>query len=810
MSPADAAITRLRDLSRKVFRKNTRANADRDAYPRSLHARATGPLMEQLEPRVMLSATIWTQQFGSTADDYPQSVALDGSGNSYVAGYTYGDLDGVSQGNADAFLTKIDSMGSVLWTKQFGTSEYDYGEGVAVDGSGNIYVVGETEGDLVGTNAGEADVFIRKFNSSGATLWTRQFGTPEYDWSPAVAVDGSGSVYVVGDTGGDLGGPNAGTRDDMFLRKYNSSGTEQWTKQFGTNKDEDADDVAVDSSGKIYVTGDTDGAFKGKNAGEDDVFLRKFNAAGKTLWTKQFGTPKDDDVERVAIDDSGNIYLAGDTEGDLAGRNKGDDDGFLRKFSPSGATLWTRQFGTAQDEDTEGVAVDGAGRAYVVGNTQGSMSGANAGEDDIYVRKFSSSGGTLWTRQFGTSADDDAQAIALDGNGNAYVAGDTEGDLGGTNAGFDDAFLAKVGPDMDLYDRDNAQDLGGMGNAVQTVKGEIGKTSTNEDYNDWYEFHMTGRRKITATLTGLKKDANLQLCDSTGTVLKTAKKSGTSNEKIVFNATPTDPDSTNTYYLRVYSKSKKKTKYTLTVKAVLDNEIVSADTAKNLGTPGSKAKVQEGKIGGVDMDDWYKFTVTGIKKVVVALDQLKAGTATGFNLLEDTGGGTTNVLLGTTHNSSGPGMRTEMSKVLAAGTYYVSLDTVETTNSAYRLKVQAKGDKDLAKRSQAQDVGTLGSTTTTTTGQAGREDRSDWYKFTVKKTRVVTATLKDLNGNMDLMLYAGDGDFIAQSTNAGTTNEVISETLPAGSYYARVLVPGTESLNSMITYALDLVALPEV
>ena len=94
---------------------------------------------------------------------------MDGSGNVYVTGYTNGGLDGnTSAGGSDIFLVKYDSAGTKQWTRQLGTASDDYGEGVAVDGSGNVYVTGGTLGGLDGnTSAGGADIFLVKYNSDG-------------------------------------------------------------------------------------------------------------------------------------------------------------------------------------------------------------------------------------------------------------------------------------------------------------------------------------------------------------------------------------------------------------------------------------------------------------------------------------------------------------------------------------------------------------------------------------------------------------------------------------------------------------------
>ena len=163
----------------------------------------------------------WTRQLGTSYWDEGTGVSVDSNGNVYTTGWTLGDLDGnKNAGNHDMFLTKYNTDGIKQWTRQLGSTSRDEGCGISVDSIGNAYVAGFTYGNLDGnTNSGAANMFLTKYNTDGDKLWTCQLGTASGEYGYGVSVDGSGSAYVTGFTRGNLGGnTNAGGKD-MFLIK---------------------------------------------------------------------------------------------------------------------------------------------------------------------------------------------------------------------------------------------------------------------------------------------------------------------------------------------------------------------------------------------------------------------------------------------------------------------------------------------------------------------------------------------------------------------------------------------------------------
>ena len=394
----------------------------------------------------------WNKQLGTSEADIAYGIAADGSGNVYITGYTQGGLDGNSNtGVNDIFSVKYDSSGIKQWTRQLGTSTFDTAYGVAVDNSGNVYITGYTQGGLDGnTSAGNKDIFLMKYDSAGTKQWTKQLGTSGVDIAYGVAVDGGGNVYITGETNGGLDGNTNTGEYDVFLVMYDSLGTKQWTRQFGSSYSDIGRGVAVDGSGNIYITGETVGGLDGNtNAGSYDMFLVKYNSSGAKQWTKQLGDLYSNSSSGVAVDGIGNIYIIGDIVDGLDGNTAaGDYDMCLVKYTSSGAKQWTKQLGSSMSDNAQGIAVDGSGNVYITGGTSGGLDGnSNTGMNDIFLVKYDSSGTKQWTRQLGTSTIDFAYGVAVDGSGNVYITGETSGDLdGNSNTGMNDIFLVKYDP----------------------------------------------------------------------------------------------------------------------------------------------------------------------------------------------------------------------------------------------------------------------------------------------------------------------------------------------------------------------------
>ncbi len=284
-----------------------------------------------------------------------------------------------------------DSFGQTeQWSVQFGGSSSDGSHGIVVDSLGNVYVTGTTEGDLFDTPAGESDAFIAKYDTNGNPVWAKQFGSDLSDGGNSVAVDSSGNVYVTGNTSGSLFGIISG-KSDAFIAKYDTNGNPVWAKQFGSDLRDIGFGIAVDSSDNVYITGHTNGDLFDRNTGAYDAFIAKYDTNGNPVWAKQFGTNSLEEHSGIAVDSSDNVYITGSSTGDnRSGTNIGSNDVFITKYAKNGIKMWAKQFGSISFEGSYDVAVDLSNNVYVTGTAIGDLSGTNMGKMDAFVVKYDS------------------------------------------------------------------------------------------------------------------------------------------------------------------------------------------------------------------------------------------------------------------------------------------------------------------------------------------------------------------------------------------------------------------------------------
>jgi hypothetical protein len=233
---------------------------------------------------------IWTLEFGTTGEDRCYGIAVNSTGI-FIAGRTSGAFAGhVNLGNLDAFVTELDFNGNMVWLNQFGTPEPERGWGIALDTTG-IYVTGRTGGSFPGyKQLGQDDAYIAKFDFTGTMIWVDQFGTPDFDRGNGAATDPTG-LYGLGLTQGTLPGNVSAGSQDCFLGKWTESGELLWLHQFGSSGVDQCWGATTDPTG-VYITGTAGTNLPGfPNDTEGGFFIEKFDQNGNSLWTQQVAVP---------------------------------------------------------------------------------------------------------------------------------------------------------------------------------------------------------------------------------------------------------------------------------------------------------------------------------------------------------------------------------------------------------------------------------------------------------------------------------------------------------------------------------------
>jgi len=351
----------------------------------------------------------WRTTFNGAGNgtDIGYSVAKDNFENVYITG------EHSNGSNKDIIVRKYNTSGGILWTKFYNSpnNSVDVSSGIAVDGSGNVYVTGYEERSDLGQYY---NILVRKYDTNGLIQWTTTYNSPSSysdDRGSDIAVDGSGNVYVTGYE----------ERSDqkyyynILVRKYDTNGLIQWTTTYNSpnNYDTNGNGIAVDGSGNVYVTGYEYYLGQGSN-------VRKYDTNGLIQWTTTYNSPSSYSEERgsdIAVDGSGNVYVTGYEQ---------DSNIWVRKYDTNGLIQWTTTYNSPSKGS--GIAVDGSGNVYVTGYEYYLGQGSN-----ILVRKYDTNGLIQWTTAYNSpnDSDDRGNGIAVDGSGNVYVTGcENRADLG--------------------------------------------------------------------------------------------------------------------------------------------------------------------------------------------------------------------------------------------------------------------------------------------------------------------------------------------------------------------------------------------
>ncbi|TAK59381.1 MAG: T9SS type A sorting domain-containing protein, partial [Bacteroidetes bacterium] len=424
----------------------------------------------------------WLKSAGERVySDLAYSVATDANGNAYVTGQFIAKIafDKVKltnvkgiKGNADIFVTKYNTFGQAQWAKRITGSGDEYSRCIAVDASGNSFITGQfssstlTSGSFSVSNAGSTDMFVAKLDPNGNALWLRGAGGPHIDSAFAVTVDNSGNAYVIGSfhsptitfgsftlTNQSMMGIFGTLYTDIFVVKYDPSGTVVWAEAYGDSGVDEGRDIRVDASGNIYFCGtfgtnntliDT---VQLKHAGGThpagiiypDLFFAKLNPNREAFWAKSIGHLAADVPFGIGIDNNLNTYIAGSFESDTIWFDStnlfvsaGFRDCFLAKYDPNGSWVWAKQAGGEFSDEFISLSVDGAGNCYTAGYYESAsisfgsetFTNSSSPESKIFLVKYDTDGNLLWAKTDGTTQGvERVYEIAVNGTGTMYAAG---------------------------------------------------------------------------------------------------------------------------------------------------------------------------------------------------------------------------------------------------------------------------------------------------------------------------------------------------------------------------------------------------
>ncbi len=420
---------------------------------------------------------------------FGMGVAIDTSGNVCTTGHFFGTVDFdpgpstfslTSNGAEDIFISKLDSNGNFIWVKKIGELSSDRVSRIALDASGNIYIMGSFDGivdfdpgpdtfNLTNSGGGASDIFICKLDSNGNFIWATAASTNGFAMGAGMGVDPSGNVYITGyfyntvdfDPGPDTLNITSARLADIFISKFNSSGNFVWAKSFmGASWDDFGYGIAVDGSGNIYTTGyfsaplDFDPGpetFILTNSGK---YVSKLDTDGDFVWAKEMNGGVPDIGEGITVDGSGNVYTTGDFRGTVDfdpgsgtfNLTSGNRDMYISKLDIDGNFVWAKTTSAVNPGGAEGfgIAVDGSGNVYTHGQFNGSvdfdpgpetfnLDASGGGSDyDIFISKLDSSGNFVWAKAFDAPvlANIEVRDIVVNNSaGNVYGTGIVSGTI---------------------------------------------------------------------------------------------------------------------------------------------------------------------------------------------------------------------------------------------------------------------------------------------------------------------------------------------------------------------------------------------
>lgn len=333
-----------------------------------------------------LGEIVWLKNFNGNNEEGISEIKIDNNNNIYIIGtfnsptLTIDTTTLTNLGNYDAFIAKFDENGNLIWAKSIAGNNIDVGTSLSIDNSGNVFVSGHYSSssiviDTITLNNSEAsetvidhDVFFAKFDSLGNVIWAKTAGGTLTDQIKSITTDTFGNLFISGFFGsptisfGTTNLTNTNNYYDVFIAKYNSSGTFQWAKKAGGTNYDYARSLVTDNLGDLYITGYfesptiTFGTTTHTNLGYSNIFLAKYTSTGNVVWSKTAGNNDTNFTTSIAKDSNNNIYITGGFSSSITFGSQpqltcqGYYDIFVAKYDSMGNPIWSKSNGGLEYE----------------------------------------------------------------------------------------------------------------------------------------------------------------------------------------------------------------------------------------------------------------------------------------------------------------------------------------------------------------------------------------------------------------------------------------------------------------------------
>jgi hypothetical protein len=324
---------------------------------------------------------VWVKNYGTNDGGRPNDSVRDEEGNFYLAGAKFRNNIGKIS------LTKLDDNGTFIWTKTYDLPDSKEANAITIDQQNNLYLCGYTSTDHMHYES--SDIFIMKTDPKGNLLWKKSIGSDKHDECEDIALDSQGSIYIVGETSGDLAGEKAIRFEDAFIAKLSNDGGLEWTKIFGTSNSDSAKSIMIDKKNQIFVGGSTSSI--------GDLYLAKYDTKGKQSWLKRYKTNDFEYDTKMTLGKDGYLYMGSKVVlRDKNGKklNPKVNKLLLKKLDKNGKEIWNIHYGFGEIQETlRAIITDSYGNIYTAHNSFYYIAGdKNNLDDKTYLIQFNQKG----------------------------------------------------------------------------------------------------------------------------------------------------------------------------------------------------------------------------------------------------------------------------------------------------------------------------------------------------------------------------------------------------------------------------------